>query len=160
MSSGFRFRLDAALQQRARQEQALQIALANALQLQTSVQQALEHMRRQLADAQQSTTAPGSIFGLEQRMHLLLHVDRANRQVHQQNLLVEQHAQEVQSVHQQLIQASARRRTLERLREHQKDEYVRDLQRRENNELDEQGTMRYARPGAERRELDASVSEY
>jgi len=112
MSSGFRFRLDAALQQRARQEQALQIALANALQLQTSVQQALEHMRRQLADAQQSTTAPGSIFGLEQRMHLLLHVDRANRQVHQQNLLVEQHAQEVQSVHQQLIQASARRRTL------------------------------------------------
>jgi len=160
MSRGFRFRLDAALQQRARQEQTLQIALANALQIQTSVQYALDQMRRQLAAAQQDTTAPGSVFGLEQRMHLLLHVDRANRHVHQQQLLVQQRAQEVQSVHQQLIQASARRRALERLREHQQEEYARDQQRRENNELDEQGTLRYARPGVERRELDASITEY
>lgn len=160
MSRGFRFRLDAALLQRARQEQALQITLARSLQALTAAQSTLEQQRRQLAAAQQHTDEPGNTFDLERRVHLLLHVDRFSRLVQQQQRALQQQMQEIQQLRQRLIHASARRRALERLRERQKAEYDSGLQRRLDQELDEQGTLRYTRSGVERSDAHAPLTEY
>lgn len=150
MSRGFRFRLEAALRQREREEQAAQRALFQAAQVHAHAQEEAARQRGALEHERRTGPAPGDAFEMERRIALLLHLDRAGRRLEQQEQVVQQHAREVERMRDQLRQASMRTHALERLRERQKAAYAREEERRMIQELDEHGALRFARLPLER----------
>lgn len=157
MSRGFRFRLQAALQQREREEQTAQLALHRAAQAYVHAQAEAERLRALLEDERRAHARPAGTFELHRRMYLLLHLDHAARQVAQQQQIVQQQAQELDRARDLLRQAAARTRTLERLRDRQREEFTRQEERRMNQELDEHGALRFARLPHERGDEHAPV---
>jgi flagellar export protein FliJ len=140
------------LQQREREEQAAQLALHQAAQAYMHAQAEAARLHAALEEERRSHATPGGPFEMDRRMYLLLHLDRAARELAQQQQVVQQQAQSLERARDLLTRAAARKRTLERLRERQREEYTRQEERRLNQELDEHGALRFARlPQEERR---------
>ena len=148
--SGFTFPLEAALRQRERQEQVAQRALAETISAYGAAMAARQRLERERAMAAAGTTthlggAAGSALAPQTRMSALYYLDRCAQALRQQHGVIVQWEQEVQRRRAQLVEASQRKRALERLRERRAQEYDRSLQRRLDAQLDELVTLRYQR---------------
>ena len=142
----FTFTLDAALQQRIRQEQAVQVALARTIAARGEAAALLDRLRQEQERVALATTPTGAAMDGEGRMNTLYYLDRTRHVVEQQRRVVAQWEGEIGRVRALLAQATQRRRALERLRERRHDEYKQELQRRLDNQLDELVTLRYRGP--------------
>ena len=141
---GFVFRLDTVLEQRIRHEQAIQVARFRAVQGRQVAVDHLERLTKQIAADKEGAMAAGQTLDIEARMNLLFYLDRADRVLQQQRQHIGQWDQEVRRVHGQLLQASAHRKALERLRERREKEFRQGVERHFAQELDELVTVRYA----------------
>lgn len=149
MSKGFTFTLEAALRQRVHQEQEIQIALARLVAGHGEALAHLDHLDGLRVQAHQAAET-GTALDPEARMNALYYLDRCAHVVEQQRGIVAQWEQEVQRVRALLVDASRRRRGLEKLRERRRQEFEVENQRRAALQLDELVTMRHARTMAER----------
>ena len=151
MSGRFRFPLDSALQQRVRQEQAIQLKLAQQLQARAVAQVDLDRIEQALRAEERrsspyaSAFAPGAALHPEDRLSLLFYLDQAKARVQQQRQLVQQCDKAAAAWQAQLLQASVQRRALERLRERRVEAFRNEEQRRADQQLDEYVTVRYTR---------------
>lgn len=142
----FTFTLDAALQQRVRQEQAVQVALARTIAARGEAMALLDQLRHERERIELAATPLGAPLNGEGRMNTLYYLDRARHGIEQQRRVVAQWDGEIERVRGLLAQATHRRRALERLRERRHEEYKQELQRRLDNQLDELVTLRYRGP--------------
>ena len=146
MSKTFTFSLEAALRQRVRQEEEIQISLAR---LTTGHDAALTQLR--LLD-EMHTRARRDVDAVvaidpETRMNALYYVDRCAHLVRQQRQIAAQWEAETGRVRGLLVAASQRRRALERLRERRRAEFDAKLRRHAELQLDELVTLRHGRTG-------------
>lgn len=160
MSKRFAFRLDAALKQRVRQEEAAQVVLAQAVQAHGVAVTEVTRSEQALHQERAGALARSGTLNTQARENLLYYLDRAERLIHQQRLVVQQRAQMCQRLQTVLLQASARRKALENLRERRLQEFQLEEQHRSDRALDEQATLRYMRPASFGREADAYSDQY
>jgi flagellar FliJ protein len=145
MSERFRFRLDAALRQRERQEQAAQLAVLRVMRRRQTEVTEVERLHRQLSLAVVAPARADGRFDGEARLSQLLFMDRGRLQLLRQQQVLAQWEAELSRLAALLRQASARKKALERLRERRRAEYDLDAQRRQDREADEMVTLRFGR---------------
>lgn len=155
MSKVFTFRLEAPLRQRVRHEQAMQMALANAMQTYHEAIRVADETAETHRQAQRDAAATGAVTDWAVRTNLLYYLDRLGRQLEQQRRIAGQCETEVARIQGLVVEAAQRRRALERLRERQEEEYTLELVRRQDHELDEGATLRYARAAMTQGGFDA-----
>jgi len=143
VSKNFVFRLDAALRQRAREEQDARMGLARAMGAQAAAQAELEALARALLGAAGAAVGTGAPFDPASRINALYYRDRTERQVEGQRRVVGQRARETESARALLAQVTRRRRVLERLRERREREFLAERNRRMMVDMDELVTLRY-----------------
>ena len=151
MSARFTFPLEAALRQRARQEQVAQVALAQTVTAYAAAVAGEDSLKRQRERAaRQAESLPGRMgepFSAPARMNALYFLDRGAASIRRQHGAVEQWEQEVRRQRALLVEAAQRRRALERLRERRKQAFDLTARRRLEGQLDELVTMRHGRAG-------------
>jgi flagellar export protein FliJ len=145
VSKAFTFRLDAALRQRVHAEQTAQLAYARAVQEGRAALAALNALRGLVGESRREGIGPGMAIDPEGRMSLLLFVDQASQRARRQEQVVAERKAATDRAQEILLQAAARRRALERLRERRLEEFMTEERLRTDHELDEQTTLRYAR---------------
>jgi flagellar export protein FliJ len=145
VSKAFTFRLDAALRQRVHAEQTAQLAYARAVQEGQAALATLNGLRGLVGESQREGIRPGMAIDPDGRMNLLLFVDQASQRARRQEQVVAERKAATDRAQEILLQAAARRRALERLRERRLEEFITEERLRTDHELDEQTTLRYAR---------------
>jgi flagellar export protein FliJ len=145
MSKPFRFRLEVALRQRVRHEQAVQLALSRTLQGRNAAVAELSRMEVALANEKRLADQPAPVLDPDIRMGRLYYLDRAAQRLKQQRATVGQWETEVRQVQETLRHASSRRRALERLRERQQQAHGEQLERQAARELDELSMLHFGR---------------
>lgn len=148
MSKRFVFRLEAALRQRERDEQGVQVELARVAAWRREAMAELAARRDELARATGIVAGLGEAFDPVGRMNVLYYVDRARQAVRQQETIVARCEGEVSRVQEVLRAAAARRRALERLKERQERRFYDDIARRAEKDLDELVVARHGRVAA------------
>jgi flagellar protein FliJ len=149
--SPFRFRLERVRALRERREDLARQELAKALTRLTGSQDRLEavdaHLARTLADQRLATSASATVDAAELRARqaFVEHVE-ARRTSGAREL--EQHQADVAKRGSELGRAAREHRTLERLKERQRDEHDREVGRREGIVLDEIAIDRFRRSAA------------
>ncbi len=118
MKGRFVFRLEAALRQRLREEQTVQVALARAVA-------AVELARRvdELASANRTMVGLGEVFDPQYRMNALYYIERLRQAVWQQEELIARVDGEVTRIRELLLTAALQRRALEKLKERQESRF-------------------------------------
>lgn len=144
MSKTFTFPLAAALRQRVRQEEEIQISLARLARGYADALTQLGLLEQMHARARRDVDAVTTIDP-EARMNALYYVDRCALLVEQQRQIAAQWEAEVQRVRGLLVAASQRRRALERLHERRRQEFDAELRRQAELQLDELVTLRHGR---------------
>jgi len=142
----FRFKLDPVLRQRRRMEDRLQRRLAESLrqhlafetQLRT-MQQTISDDKHDMSDALRGTVDVGRI-----RVHAA-HVGQVTVRAQQIAVKLMHLHRQIERQRTELIEASRRRKAIERLRERRLHQWQRARERREAAELDELATMRAGR---------------
>jgi flagellar export protein FliJ len=145
----FRFRLERLRALRERKEDAAKQALAVALtehdryeeELQAAADRVAEAHRAQLAAASGAT----SVTDLLARQ---TYIERAERTLTASRHNRDRHALEVERLRAELTEAARDRQTLERLKDHRRADYERELDRREGIALDEIAITNYLRRAA------------
>jgi len=145
VSRGFRFRLEAALQHRVRLEQTAQLVLSRTVQGRNAAAAELARLQQELAGARRRPAPVGVGFDCDIRMSQLYYMDRLAQRIQQQQVVLGKRDAEVRSARDLLVQASARRKALERLRERRQLEFDDLAQQLEAKQLDELTMPRYAR---------------
>ena len=139
----FTFPLEAALQQRVRQEQAVQVELARAALEHDAALERLDALQQERATIGYTTVGAGASVDVEARMNTLYYADRCALLVDEQTRVVRAHEGEIERVRGLLVEAAARRRALERLREKRRCDYEARLNRLLESQLDELVTVRH-----------------
>lgn len=149
MSTSFTFSLDAALKQRTRDEQMARLALAQTISAYAGAAESAEVLKRArkqaMSDDEAGAGAGDEVFNTDTRICALLFLDRGAESIRRQHGVVEHWENEVRQRRAMLVEASQRRRSIERLRERRKREYDAALQRRLDGQIDELVTTRYRR---------------
>ncbi len=140
----FTFPLEAALQQRVRQEQAVQVELARAALEHSAALERLDALQQERAALGHAAVGAGARVDVEARMNVLYYADRCALSIEEQTRVVRAREEEIGRVRGQLVEAAARRRALERLREKRRLDYEARLNRLLESQLDELVTVRHA----------------
>jgi len=146
MSKRFVFRLEAALRQRLREEQAVQVALARAAGARAAAAAELARREDELASANRMIVGLDGAFDPGYRMNALYYIERQRQAVWQQEALVARVDGEVARIRELLLAAALQRRALEKLKERQESRFRADMMQKMERDIDELTTARYVRP--------------
>jgi len=146
VSKRFVFRLEAALRQRLREEQTVQVALARASAARTAAAAELARREEELAYGNSPMVGWGEVFNPEYRMNALYYIERQRQAVWQQEALVARIDGEVTRIRELLLAAALQRRALEKLKERQESRFRAELMGKMERDIDELTTARYIRP--------------
>lgn len=146
MSKRFVFRLEAALRQRVREEQTVQVALARAAGARAVAAAELARREGELASVNRTMVGLGEVFDPQYRMNALYYIERLRQAVWQQEDLIARVDVEVTRIRGLLLTAALRRRALEKLKERQESRFHADIAHKMERDIDELTTARYARP--------------
>ncbi len=155
MSKSFRFSLEAALTQRRAQETSARRELARTLHDYAAATASEQALRQARTHAAGWNGASDAAFDGPARMSALYYLDRCAEAIRRQHGIVEQWEMQVEQRRAGVVDASRRRRALERLRERRLDDYNRDAQRRLDAQIDEMATLRYVRRDSDGESDDA-----
>jgi flagellar export protein FliJ len=146
MSKRFVFRLEAALRQRLREEQTVQVALARASGARAVAAVELARRVDELASANRTMVGLGEVFDPQYRMNALYYIERLRQAVWQQEDLIARVDGEVARIRDLLLTAALQRRALEKLKERQESRFRADVMQKMERDIDELTTARYVRP--------------
>jgi len=146
VSKRFVFRLEAALRQRLREEQTVQVALARAAAARTTAAAELARREEELAQINSPMVGLGEVFDPRYRMNALYYIERQRQAVWQQEALVARIDGEVTRIRELLLAAALQRRALEKLKERQESRFRAELMGKMERDIDELTTARYMRP--------------
>ncbi len=146
MSKRFVFRLEAALRQRLREEQTVQVALARASGARVVAEAELARRVDELASANRTMVGLGEVFDPQYRMNALYYIERLRQAVWQQEELIARVDGEVTRIRELLLTAALQRRALEKLKERQESRFRADVMQKMERDIDELTTARYVRP--------------
>ena len=146
MSKRFVFQLEAALRQRLREEQTVQVALARAAGARAAAAAELARRADELASANRTMVGLGEVFDPQYRMNALYYIERLRQAVWQQEELIARVDGEVTRIRDLLLTAALRRRALEKLKERQESRFHADMAQKMERDIDELTTARYVRP--------------
>ncbi len=146
MSKRFVFRLEAALRQRLREEQTVQVALARASGARAVAAVELARRVDELASANRTMVGLGEVFDPQYRMNALYYIERLRQAVWQQEELIARVDGEVTRIRELLLTAALQRRALEKLKERQESRFRADVMQKMERDIDELTTARYVRP--------------